>query len=111
MASARAYCRSPSRLLTSPDMRLLVLTYRYEGTAIAISTAAMTMTITSSKSVNPEVLRLYCMSGTLLKLTCAKLALMVSPWKTATCVTLNQGCGKPDLHDAPHLLRAAGNSE
>src|SRR3984957_8035241 len=36
MASRRAYCRSPSRPLTSALMRLRLVTYRYDGTPIAI---------------------------------------------------------------------------
>src|ERR1039457_1291385 len=54
-ASLRAYCISPSRPLTSVETRFDVVTYWKPGTAIVAKIATMTMTMTNSSRVKPEL--------------------------------------------------------
>src|SRR5580698_3423565 len=53
IASARANCRSPTSPFDSPAMRLALVTYRNDGTAIERRIAATAMVITTSTSVKP----------------------------------------------------------
>src|SRR5450755_3352905 len=55
IASERAYCMSPRSPFTSLEMRLALVTYWYEGTAIAISTPTIVITTSSSRSVKAVV--------------------------------------------------------
>ncbi|SPJ17129.1 hypothetical protein SBBP2_250007 [Burkholderiales bacterium] len=53
MASERAYCRSPTRPLTSVEIRYFVTLDWYEGTAIESRIAAIETTTISSTKVKP----------------------------------------------------------
>ena len=53
-ASARVNCKSPSKALIAPEIRLLLENERYDGTPMLNNTPIMVMTTSNSISVTPR---------------------------------------------------------